>query len=214
MGEYKVVLTDDHAIFRAGLKSLIDKDPSFKVVGEASNGEALMELLKKVKCDVVILDLSMPLMDGIASLKEIRKVNKNIKTLVLTMQKDHEHFKHAMKNGACGYMLKDDAYEELLMALKLIVRGKKFISPSVNTLVTERFVRSLEEDDTPSLEILTPKELGVLKLIAQGLANKAIARKLKVSVRTVETHRLHLSDKLGIKNTAGLVKLAISKGLI
>ncbi len=214
MSLYKIILADDHEILRTGLKNLIDKESSFKVVAEAKDGEELLNKLKSVKGDLIVLDLSMPNMDGITSLKEIHVRYPKIKILVLTMQKDNEHFRHAMACGASGYILKDDAYEQLILAIKLILKGKQFVSPSVATLLTDKYIRSLDDVETPSLEILTKRELQVLKLITSGLANKNIAFRLKLSVRTVETHRANLSDKLGIKNTAGLVKYAIAKGLI
>ena len=214
MAEYKIILADDHEILRAGLKSLITQESFLKVVGEAGDGEELLNQLKDKKCDLIVMDLSMPHMDGLAAIKDIRQKFPKIRILVLTMQKDHEHFKYAMGYGASGYLLKDDAYEQLVLAIKMILKGKKFISPSVAALETERFVRSLEETDVPSLEILSKRETEILKLVAGGLANKTIALKLKISIRTVETHRANLTNKLGIKNTANLVKYAFSKGLI
>ena len=212
---YKIILADDHHIFRAGLKSLIEKDSEFKVVAEAQDGEQLLEKLPAHKADLVVLDLSMPHMDGLETLKEIRKKYSKLKILILTMLKDQEHLKHALAGGANGYLLKDDAYDQLLMGLKVILKkDKQFISPAVSAMVTDHFVRSMDEVDTPSIEILTQREQEILKCIAQGLPNKAIATKLKISIRTVETHRGNLSMKLGLKNTAALVKYAISKGLV
>jgi len=153
-------------------------------------------------------------MDGLAAIKAIRKKYPKIKILILTMLKDHEHFKHAMANGASGYLLKDDAFDRLSMAIKLIMKGKQYVSPSVSAMETDRFLRSLDEADTPSSDILTKRESQVLKCVAGGLANKNIASKLKISIRTVEAHRTNLTNKLGIKTTAGLVKFAISKGLV
>ena len=214
MAEHKIILADDHEILRAGLKSLINKEPFFRVVGEAGDGEELLSQLKSVKCDLIVMDLSMPRVDGLAAIKEIRQKFPKIKILVLTMQKDHEHFKYAMTYGANGYLLKDDAYEQLVLAIKMILKGKKFVAPSVATLEAERFIRSLDETDMPSMEILSKREKEILKFVAGGFPNKSIASKLKISIRTVETHRANLTNKLGIKNTAGLVKYAFSKGLI
>jgi DNA-binding NarL/FixJ family response regulator len=201
-------------MFREGLRSLVEKDKDLKVVGQAKDGEALLEILKKTRCEAVIVDLSMPNMDGIEAIRNIKITYPNVKILVLTMQKDHEHFRHAMLNGANGYLLKDDAFDQLSKAVKLIMRGKQFVSSSVSTLLTERFLRSLDDQESPSPDILTEREREILTLIANGLANKQIAVKLKLSVRTVETHRNNLTNKLGIHNTAGLVKFAISKGLV
>jgi len=214
MSKVEIVLADDHKIFREGLKSLVDKDQGLEIVGEAQDGEDLLFQLKNVKCDVVVTDLSMPNMDGMAAIKTIRKKYPKIKILILTMLKDHAHFKYAMINGASGYLLKDDAFDQLSLAIKLIMKGKQYVSPSVSALETDRFLRSLEEAETPSSDILTKRERQVIKLVASGLANKNIATKLKISIRTVEAHRTNLTNKLGIKSTAGIVKFAISKGLV
>ncbi|OGX31042.1 MAG: hypothetical protein A2787_01205 [Omnitrophica WOR_2 bacterium RIFCSPHIGHO2_01_FULL_48_9] len=211
---YKIFLADDHAIFRAGLKGLIEKDSQLKVVGEAPNGEELLLKLKSTKCDAIVLDLSMPAMDGLAAMKLIREKFPKVKILILTMQKDPEHFEHAMAGGAAGYLLKDDAYDQLILAIKLVLKGKRYISPSVATLTTDRFIRSVDDTEAPSLELLTKREKEILKFVSNSFSNKNIASRLKISVRTVETHRANLSNKLGIKSTAGLVKYAMAKGLL
>ena len=211
---YKIAIADDHHIFRAGLKSLIDKDPLFKVVVEASDGEQLLEKIKHQKCDLALLDISMPNKDGISTLQEIKTKYPKLKVMVLTMQKDQEHFKRAMEKGAQGYLLKDDAFDQLILGIKVILKGKQFISPAIGSLIAERYVRSLDTAEVSSLHLLTKRELQILKMIASGQANKNIAARLRLSTRTVETHRANLSKKLGIRNTAGLVKYAISKGLI
>lgn len=214
MSDHKIILADDHRMFRAGLKSLIEREPMMKVVAEAKDGQELLERLKGHKCHLVVLDLSMPNSDGMACLEGIRERFPHVKTLVLTMQKDHEHFKHAMLKGASGYVLKDDAFDQLILAMKMILKGKKFVSPSVAQMETERYLRSLDEAEESSPNILTKRERQILKLIAGGLANKNIASKFKISVRTVETHRANLCHKLGIRNTAGLVKYALAKGVL
>ncbi len=211
----RIILVDDHEMLRAGLKSLIEKEADFQVVGQAGDGEGLLAKLKNTKCDCVVMDLSMPNMDGITALKVLQQKYPKVKVLVLTMQRDEEHLKHAMSNGAKGYILKDDAYEQLVLALKTVLRDKVFVSPKLSNLLAERYLRSFDDQtDDPSLEILTRREKEILKLVASGMANKNVAVELKISVRTVETHRSHLIHKLGIKNTAGLVKYALAKGLV
>ena len=210
---YKIILADDHQILRAGLKDLIEKDPAFKVVGQAKDGDELLSRLDAAKCNLVIMDLSMPNRGGMETLEEVRARFPKVKVLVLTMQKDQEHFKHAMAHGASGYVLKEDAYDQLALAVKTVLMGKKFVSPTISRLLTDYYVRSLDEAESSSLDILTKREQQVLQFIATGMANKNIASRLKLSVRTVETHRANLSHKLGIKNTAGLVKYALSRGL-
>ena len=211
----KIILADDHEMLRVGLKGLLEKEQDLKVIAQAKDGEDLLEKLSQVKTDCVVMDLSMPNMDGLSALKEIRKKFPKVKCLVLTMQKDTEHFKHAMTAGASGYILKDCAFEQLVMAIKTIMKDKNFISPAISHLIAEQYVRSMDQEaDVPSLEILTSREKEILKLVAEGKANKNIASVLKVSIRTVETHRSHLIQKLGLKTPASLVKYAIAKGLI
>jgi len=214
MAGVRIILADDHEILRAGLKSLLDREPDFKVVAQARDGQELLDKLTSVKADCVVMDLSMPNLDGLATLKEIQKNFPKIKCLVLTMQKDQEHFKRAMANGACGYVLKDNAFDLLAMAIKMVMKGKTFISPGISELITEQYVRFAQGGDIPSLEILTKREKEILTLVAQGHANKNIAAHLKISIRTVETHRNRLIHKLGFKTTAALVKYALDKGLI
>src|SRR5208283_2429279 len=214
MAGVRIILADDHEILRAGLKSLLDKEPDFKVVAQARDGQELLDKLTSVKADCVVMDLSMPNLDGLATLKEIQKQFPKVKCLVLTMQKDQEHFKRAMANGASGYILKDNAFDLLVMAIKMVMKGKTYISPAISELIAEQYVRSIKDGDIPSLEILTEREKEVLKLVAQGNANKNIAARLKISIRTAETHRNRLIHKLGLKTTASLVKYALAKGLI
>lgn len=210
---YKIIIADDHEMFREGLKSLLDKEDDFKVVAQAKDGQDLLDQLAQQLCDIIVLDLSMPKMDGMSALRILNNEYPHIKVLVLTMQKDHEHFKHAMAHGAHGYLLKEEAFDQFIQAIRRLLSGKSYVSPMVATLLTERYIRSLDETETPTLDILTKREQEVLRLIAGSLSNKQIAAQLHLSVRTVETHRANLTNKLGIKSTAALVKYALSKGL-
>ncbi len=212
--DYRIILADDHKIFRAGLKSLLDKEPDLKIVGQASDGEDLLSVVRTVKCDLIVLDLFMPKLDGIAALRILSKKYPKLKILILTMLKDNEHFKQAMAAGASGYVLKDDAFEQLSKAVKAIMHNKQYVSCSVLALDNGCTMRFADQSQAPSLEILTNREKEILKGIASGMANKNIAANLKISVRTVEAHRGHLTTKLGIKTTANLVKYAIAKKII
>ncbi len=213
MSKSKIIIADDHTFVRVGLKELINKDPDLIVVAEAKNGQELLDILANKKCDLVVMDISMPEMDGVATIKELYEKFKGIKVLILSMLKDYSHFREVMAHGASGYMVKDDAPEQLDSAIKTILRGKKFISPSVTTMLAERELRSLDEA-VPSLEILTRREKQILAMITKSMPNKNIASKLKISIRTVEHHRANLTGKLGLKDTASLVKYALTKGLI
>jgi len=212
MAKSRIIIVDDHSFVRVGLKQLINKDPQLSVVAEAKNGQELLDILPHKKCDLIIMDISMPEMDGLTAIKELNDRFKGTKILILSMLKDYPHFKEVMAHGACGYMVKDDAPEQLTLAIKAILRGKKFVSQSVTTMLADREVRSLD-DSVPSLEILTKREQQILAMIAKSMPNKNIATKLKISIRTVEHHRANLTNKLGFRDTASLVKYALAKGL-
>lgn len=209
---HKIIIADDHPFVRVGLKELINRDPGLKVIAEAASGRELIDILAKKKCDLVVMDISMPEMDGVTAMKEIHTRLPALKVLVLSMLKDYPHFHEVMTHGACGYLVKDDAPDQLVAAIKTILKGKKYISPLVTTMLADRELRSLDEA-VPSLEILTPREKQVLTMIAKSIPNKNIAAKLKISIRTVEHHRANLTNKLGFKDPASLVKYAMTKGI-
>lgn len=213
---YRIILADDHAMFRAGLKTLIDREKRFSVVDEACDGEDLLKKLRGGKCDLIVMDLSMPEMDGITALKKVVKKYPRIKVLVLTMQKDTSYFRDAMAQGASGYLLKDDAFEQLVKAMDTVLDNEQFLSLSIIGLVKEQVSGSKKKrnEKHPKIEVLTKREQQVLKLVATGLANKNIANQLHISIRTVEVHRSNLTKKLGIKTTAGLVKYAIANAFV
>ena len=212
MSKSRIIIADDHTFVRVGLTQLINKDPALTVVAEAKNGQELLDILKKKKCDLIVTDISMPEMDGVVAIKEIHGRYPQLKILVLSMLKDYPHFKEVMAQGALGYMVKDDAPDQLVTAIKTILRGKTYVSPLVTTMLAERELRSLDEA-VPSLEILTKREQQVLAMLAQSIPNKNIAAKLQISIRTVEHHRANLTMKLGFRDPASLVKYAIAKGL-
>jgi DNA-binding NarL/FixJ family response regulator len=214
MNNYRIVITDDHSLIRDGLKSIIKKESGLIIAGEAADGRELLSLLDSVKCDLIILDISMPEMDGFAAIKEINKRYPKIKVLILSMMKDYEHFRIAKRGGAAGYLAKDDARDELIAAIKTIQKGKEYVSPSLEKSLLERQVRAIGSPESPSPEILTKREIQILRLIAGGMSNKAIASRLKISIYTVKNHRANLIEKLGLSNTASLVKYALAEGLI
>jgi len=213
MKPYRIILADDHRMFRAGLKTLIEREDRFAVIDEASDGADLLEKLKGSKCDLIVMDLSMPRMDGLKAMEQIVVRYSRIKLLVLTMQKDPAFFRDAMSLGASGYLLKDDAFEQLVRAMDVLLDGGQFFSPSVTRLLKEEHEEQPESSQPavsmPAIDVLTRREREVLRLIAAGLANKNIARQLDISVRTVEVHRSNLTKKLGVKSTAGLVRYTL-----
>lgn len=213
MENYRIVLADDHALFRQGLKSLIVGVADLEVVGEASDGLELLNLLKSKICvpELVILDISMPNLRGIEAIPQIRNIHPDVKILIVTMHKDHEYLYQALAAGADGYFLKQDADSELFAAIENIRRGRIYVSPHLSEKPDASWERIREGFGKPAL---TAREKEVLKLIAAGKANKQIADDFFVSVHTVERHRANIMQKLNLKKTADLVRYAIQKGYI
>jgi len=209
---YRVILADDHPIVREGLKTVLADIESINVVGEAGNGKELLNLLETASCDLVVLDIFMPELNGLDALEMIKKKYPQLKILVLTMLKDRGYFKRALAMGVDGYILKDDIFEKLVTAIYEIREGKKSYSEEIAMMIVEEYATDRERDTVA--QTLTKRELEVLKHIANGLSNKAVARELSISVRTAEFHRANIMEKLDIHNVAGLVKFAINKGLV
>ena len=205
----KVIIADDHVIFRQGLLKLLQSATDIAVIGEAGEGHESLGLIKKEKPDVAVLDISMPGLSGIEIVKEIEMLGLAAKVVFLTMHNDPLTAKKAMQSNALGYVLKDDAFEDLLYAIRTVALGKTFISPSIS----EKILKSGKPKETDK-RILTEREQEVLRLIALGLTNKKIAEKLVISVKTVDTHRTRILQKLGAHTAADLVRYAIKIGLI
>lgn len=207
------MVADDHALFRAGLMRLIEDDPGLKIVGEARDGDELIEIVNKTDCDLIILDISMPGTDGLASLSMIKSVHRRIKILIVTMHRTQAYLRRALANGTDGYILKDDAHERLLWAVREIREGRRAISPTLTAALVESV--ALEENASEgSVGVLTKREREILALVAGGLTSKAIGEKLALSPRTVENHRARIMEKLAITNNAGLIRFAIANNLI
>ena len=210
----KVFVADDHKIFREGLKTLLEMKIGVEIVGEASDGrEALREIIH-LKPDIVIMDISMPNLNGIDATHQIVSANPNIKVMILSMHKDESFVKEALKAGAIGYMIKDGAFSELLDAIKTIMAGKIYLSPTLNEIIVKGFVDKLRVENLNSLSVLTSREREVLQLIAEGKSTSQIGDIMCISIKTVETHRQNIMKKLNINTVAGLVKYAIQKGLV
>ncbi len=210
--KYRIILADDHPILREGLKKLIAENPTMEVLEEAGDGAELLEKIKKVDCDLIIIDISMPGMDGLTAIEEIKVNYPHIRILILTMHDNREYFKQAISMGIEGYMLKEDVYESLISAINRIREGERAFSPRMSDLLLNDFVKEIE-DRTPSLEVLTRREREILGQVARGLTSKQIAETLRISSRTVESHRARIMEKLNIHNVAGLVKYAVQKNL-
>ena len=215
MSTYRIVLADDHAMFRQGIKNILEGADDFEVVGEAGDGLKLLELLKQVTPDMVILDISMPKLRGLEAIREIKMIAADVKVLILTMHNDEEYVYSAMSAGAEGYLLKQDADTELFDAIEKICKKGHYLSPLLSGEVAFDLIQASHKRQlTPPSDPLTTREREILKLIAEGAANKEIADLLYISIRTVENHRANIMRKLNIRHTANLVKYAIRKGYI
>ena len=210
----RLLLVDDHPIVLDGIKSHLCAQPEFEVVGDAANGQEALRKAKLVLPDVILMDISMPHMNGLEAIGHLRKQVPNAKILILSMHESKEYIAQVVRSGARGYMLKDSAPAELVAAIKAVHNGEVYFSPSVSkVLVQEMTDSSRRPSDAPPQQHLTDREREVLSLIAEGLLNKQIADRLGIGVRTIETHRERIMRKLEIHTVAGLTKYAISRGM-
>ena len=208
----RVLIADDHALVREGLRYVLDADPLIEVVAEASNGRVAVELALEHRPDVVVLDITMPEETGLKAAARVRELLPAAKVLLLSMHDQGEYVREGVRIGTHGYLLKDSAGEELRAAIRAVHAGGTFFSPAV----AQRIASTTEDAASPSspLDVLTPREVDVLGGVARGLTNKAIAAELGISRRTVEAHREALMRKLQIHSVAGLTRLALEVGLI
>jgi DNA-binding NarL/FixJ family response regulator len=212
---FSILLADDHVMFRRGVRRIIQSIGDVEVVGEASDGLELLQLLKKTTPNLIILDISMPNLRGLEATREIKIINPEVKVLILTMHKDKEYLYHAFSAGAEGYLLKEDADSELIAAIDALRKGGTYVSPLLSLQLTDLFMQksrpATEQRANPG-ELLTTREREIIKLIAEGKSSKEVAALLFISSRTVQHHRANIMRKLNIKKTADLVKYAIQKG--
>lgn len=209
----KIVLADDHKVLREGLKSLLNQQQDFQVVGEADDGQEAVKLTKKLEPDIVVLDIGMPNMNGIQATKHIVDEVPDTKVLALSMHSDHQYVVKMLQAGASGYMLKDCAFEELIMAVRAITAGKFYLSKDVTGMVINNYINMVQAMDAVGVPALTSRERETLQLIAEGKSTADTAKLLNVSTKTIETHRKNIMDKLDIHNIAELTKFAVREGL-
>jgi len=213
--QYTILLADDHSILRAGLRSILNTKSELDVVAEADNGIDAIKAALTIKPDLLLTDLSMPKKNGTEAISEIKKRLPDTKCLVLTMHTSEEHIRMALNAGADGYILKDDSHEELLTAIKTVLSGKTYLSPSICGNVVHGYLNSGETVNTVTpLDALTRREREVIKLIAEGNRSKDIAEDLSISIKTVEKHRSNLMKKLDLHSISNLTKYAIKNGLV
>lgn len=213
MNKTRILLADDHGLVRAGIRSLLEALPGVEVIAEASDGREALERIKDSNPDIALLDVAMKNLNGLDAAERISKNFPQVKVLILSMHANEEYVLKALRCGAAGYMLKDSATVELQLALEAIQRGETYLSPAISRNVIENYVALTLGKTSPS-EILTPRQREILQLIAEGKSTKEIAGMLNVSVKTVETHRMQLMDRLDIHDVAGLVRFAVRTGLV
>jgi DNA-binding NarL/FixJ family response regulator len=208
-----VLLAEDHLILRDGIKALLKDHPDINIVAEASNGKEVQNLLLDSEIDLLVLDINMPDMDGLNTAKYVKENYKNVKVLVLSMLEQEKYVSKSFEAGALGYILKTTGKDELVNAIKMVAKGDPYISHKISANMLKNINVSLLQEERIVVD-LSPRELEILDLIAEGYTNAEIADKIFTSKRTVETHRKNLIDKTGTKNTAALIKFAILNGIL
>lgn len=209
----RILLADDHRITRQGLRSLLEKQADFEVVGEAENGREALEMLEKWQPDVVIMDVTMPDLNGVEATRRIASKHPDVRVVALSMHSDTMFVSEMLRSGASGYLLKDCAFEELTRAIRAVMDDKTYLSPAISGVVVEDYLHRLSKAGSGGDEVLSDREREVLQLMAEGRSTKQIATKLHVSVKTIETHRRQIMNKLDIHTVAELTKYAVRKGL-
>ena len=215
MKKLRILLADDHIVMRTGLRALLERQPNLEVVGESENGREAVELVASLRPDVVVMDVGMPVLNGIEATKTIVSKHPTTAVVILSMHADESYVMRALKAGARGYLLKDSAAIDLISAIHAVSQNKSFFSPKVSRILAEDYVRVLKQKGAvDSYDLLTSREREILQLLAEGKANKEVATALNISPYTVETHRSHILEKLNLHNPAELVLYAVRKGII
>lgn len=216
----RVILADDHILIRAGIKSLLENIKGIEVVAEASNGREALDLIRKNKPDIVLLDIAMSELNGLEVAEHVSKEIPEVSVIILSMHANEEYVVQALKTGAAGYLLKDSAPTELEIAVNAVMRGETYLSPAISKNLVNDYLKRVEEfpkessEDISVFQRLTARQREILQLIAEGNSTKEIAAKLNLSVKTIETHRSQIMERLGIRDIAGLVRYAIRVGII
>jgi two-component system response regulator NreC len=214
LGRIRVLLVDDHTMVRSGFRLLLETARDIEILGEAADGAEAVALAGELKPDVVLMDVGMPQSDGIQATRAIKEACPGARVLILTMHADDVYIRQSLKAGACGYILKNTKNLDLAQAIRSVARGGAVFSPDVAALLREAYLTAGERPVEDNLALLTDRERDVLRAIAEGLTNRDIARKFDLSVNTVDSHRKHLMEKLGLHNTADIVRFAVRKGLV
>jgi len=211
----RVLLAENHTMVRKGLKSLIEKETTIKVVGEANNGQEVLQLVEKVHPHVIVMDISMPILNGIDTTMKIKKQSPNINILMLSRHDAPEYIFHALKAGASGYLVKKSAPSELIIAIQSIYKGESYLSSCVSKVLIDNYTKTVETlSRIKKKEVLSDREIAVLKLLLNGNSTKELAKLLYISVNTVATHRRNIMKKLNVHSISQLIRYAIRAGII
>ncbi len=215
MAKIRILLVDDHAVLRMGLRTLLSQESDIEVVGEASDGEEAVAKVKRLSPDIVIMDISMPVMDGLEATRRIQQSYPEVKVLVLTIHDNEQYLFQVLEAGGSGYLVKSSADTELISAIRAIYRGEAFLSPLATKMVIGRYLHAVGRgEEKQNYDKLTSREKDILKPIADGYTNQEIADRLIISVKTVETHRAHILEKLELHTRADLVEYARTHGIL
>jgi len=215
MSDIRILLADDHSVMRTGLRLVLERQPDFRVVGEASDGREAVALVQQHKPDVVVMDIGMPNLNGIEAARQVTASLPEVSVVILSMHSDEAYVLRALKAGARAYLLKESAESDLIAAIRAVHNGKAFFSPAVSRMLVEDYIRQLQDREIEdSYELLTTREREVLQLIAEGKSNKEIANMLNLSLYTVESHRGNLMEKLNLHTVPELILYAVRKGVI
>jgi DNA-binding NarL/FixJ family response regulator len=213
-GKSTIVIAEDQTLVREGLQSLIAAENDYQVVGEAEDGLQAIRSVKRLKPDLVLIDLAMPKLSGISAIKEIKRLEPGIKIIALTFHTSDEYILAAFDAGADGYCLKSDTYIELITAIRSVLHGKKYLSPEISDKILEGFLETKKEFAATTWDNLTPREIEVLKLVGEGYSSPKIAKLLGISPKTADKHRANIMKKLDMHNAAALTAYAIERGLV
>ncbi len=212
--QQKILICDDHKIFREGLRSLLEQHSGISVAGEARDGLEAVRLVRELAPDLVIMDISMPGLNGIEATRKLAKLRRPPQVIALSMHNDRKYVTEILKAGARAYLLKDSAFDELLDAIKAVACGRYFLSAGITSIVLDDYLKGPSRDPRSAFTLLSDREREVLQLLAEGMSTKEISRNLELSVKTVETHRKRIMEKLAIKTIAGLTRYAVREGLV
>ncbi len=213
MSVVRILLVDDHAMLRDGVRMVLEAHPGFEVVGTADNGVDAVALANSLQPDIAVLDVAMPGLNGLEATREIRARCPDTEIVILSMHEGEDYLREALRAGAAGYVLKRAAAKELVGAIQAVQRGESYLDPALTRTLISDYVRKVDRADLPA-DALTERELEVLTLVAEGLTNRQIAAQLNISIKTVQSHRANLMDKLDLHDRTELVRYAIRRGLI